>query len=270
MKRILDKLYNQYNKREYVHPDPLEFLYAYKEIEDREIVALIASSLAYGNVAQILKSVSSILHIINPSPYLFVKDSTYRNIRKAFKGFRHRFAGEDHISALIKGIKHVINRFGSLNECFFSGLSPEHKNVVPAMSFFSRQLTAGNIEPGHLVARPEKGSACKRMNLFLRWMVRQDEVDPGGWLNVPPSKLIIPVDTHIHRISLALGLTNKRQANMNTALEITSRFKQFVPHDPVRYDFVITRLGIRNDMDVIDFINTARKHPTYRQYLSTT
>ena len=270
MKPMLDRLYSQYNKREYVHPDPLEFLYAYTKIEDREIVALIASSLAYGTVAQILKSVSSILQIINPSPYLFVKHSTDREIRQAFKSFRHRFAGGDHMSALLMGIKQVISRFGSLNECFSQGLSPEHDHVVPAMSFFTRQLIDGNIEPGHLVARPEKGSACKRMNLFLRWMVRQDEVDPGGWVDVPPSKLIIPLDTHMYRISLGLGFTIKRQANMNTALEITSCFMQFAPDDPVRYDFVMTRLGIRDDMDVIDFINTARKHLTCRQSLSTT
>ncbi|MBW2226086.1 MAG: DUF2400 family protein, partial [Deltaproteobacteria bacterium] len=113
-----------------------------------------------------------------------------------------------------------------------------------------KTLTAGKNKPGHLVALPEKGSACKRMNLFLRWMVRKDRVDPGGWADVPLSKLIVPLDTHMHKISLQLGFTSKKQANMHAALEITDGFKNFVPDDPVKYDFSLTRFGIREGMDM--------------------
>jgi len=250
LKKKIHTLYNQYNRRDYVHPDPLEFLYLYKEIRDREIVGLIASSLAYGRVKQILKSVSFVLDKMNPSPYVFITHSSYRSFCKAFEGFTHRFATGDHLAGLLWGIKNVIARFGSLNECFCHGLSPDDDTVIPAMIFFTGQLITGKSEPGHLVALPEKGSACKRMNLFLRWMVRKDSVDPGGWKNVPLSKLVIPLDTHMHKISLKLGLTAKKQANMNTALEITSCFRQLVPDDPVKYDFVLTRLGIRDDMDI--------------------
>ena len=88
------------------------------------------------------------------------------------------------------------------------------------------------------------------MNLFLRWMVRKDRVDPGGWHGVPVSKLIIPLDTHMHKISLKLGFTTKQQANMRTALEITTGFRQIIPDDPVKYDFVLTRFGIRDDMNI--------------------
>ena len=250
LKSKIDKLYNEYNRRRYVHPDPLEFLYLYKDLRDREIVGLIASSLAYGRVKQILKSVSCVLDMMNPSPYVFITHSSYRSICKAFKGFTHRFADGDHLAGLLWGIKSVIDRFGSLNNCFCRGLSPDDDTVIPAMIFFARQLTAGVGNPGHLIPSPQKGSACKRMNLFLRWMVRKDSVDPGGWTNVPLSKLVIPLDTHMHNISLNLGLTVKKQANMNTVLEITSYFKNLVPDDPVRYDFVLTRLGIRKDMDI--------------------
>ena len=250
LKKTIHTLYNQYNKRGYVHPDPLEFLYLYKEIRDREIVGLIASSLAYGRVKQILNSVSFVLDKMNPSPHVFIKNSSYKSFCKVFEGFTHRFATGDHLAALLWGIKNVIAKYGSLNECFVYGLSPNDDTVIPAMTFFTGQLIAGRSEPGHLVALPEKGSACKRMNLFLRWMVRKDSVDPGGWKNIPLSKLVIPLDTHMHKISLKLGLTAKKQANMNTALEITSRFRQLVPDDPVKYDFVLTRLGIRDDMDM--------------------
>jgi uncharacterized protein (TIGR02757 family) len=129
-------------------------------------------------------------------------------------------------------------------------MSDGDKTVIPALNFFATALTVENSNPGHLIALPEKGSACKRMNLFLRWMVRKDRVDPGGWHGVPVSKLIIPLDTHMHKISLKLGFTAKQQANMNTALEITTGFRQIIPGDPVKYDFVLTRFGIRDDMNI--------------------
>jgi uncharacterized protein (TIGR02757 family) len=250
LKKKFDTLYHQYNRRRYVHPDPLECLYSYENIRDREIVGLVASALAYGRVKQILNSVARVLSIMNPSPYLFIKNKNYRSICRAFEGFAHRFATGDHLSALLWEMKRVIARFGSLNDCFACGLSPDDETVIPAMIFFARQLTAGKNKAGHLVALPEKGSACKRMNLFLRWMVRKDRVDPGGWHNVPVSKLVIPLDTHMHKISLNLGLTQRKNADMNTALEITSCFRQFAPDDPVKYDFVLTRMGIRDDLDV--------------------
>ncbi|MDO9567669.1 MAG: TIGR02757 family protein [Candidatus Desulfaltia sp.] len=260
LKKELDTLYHQYNWRRYVHPDPLEFLYSYEEIRDREIAGLIASSLAYGRVAQILKSVSVVLSIMNPSPYLFLKNSTHTSINKAFEGFIHRFASEDNLAAFLFGIKNVIDKFGSLNKCFLDGFSKDDENIIPAMTFFSTQLIYEKNKPGHLVAQPKKGSACKRMNLFLRWMVREDRVDPGGWTGIPLSKLVIPLDIHMHRISLALKFTKRKQANMASALEVTSNFKRLVPDDPVKYDFVLTRFGIRHNMDIDQLFDFLRVH----------
>jgi uncharacterized protein (TIGR02757 family) len=246
----LENLYRRYNKRIYIHPDPLEFLYSYPDIKNREVVGLIASSLAYGKVKQILKSVSSVLDIMKPSPYRFLMNSNYTSLCNAFEGFTHRFASGPQLAALLWGAKNLIAQFGSLNACFIDNLSPDDKTLIPAMTFFAKTLIAGKNKPGHLVALPEKGSACKRMNLFLRWMVRKDSVDPGGWADVPLSKLIVPLDTHMHNISLKLGFTSKKQASMQTALEITNSFKKLVPHDPVKYDFSLTRFGIREDMDM--------------------
>ena len=246
----LENLYRRYNKRTYVHPDPLEFLYSYPDIKNREVVGLIASSLAYGKVKQILKSVSSVLNIMKPSPHQFLMNANYSSLCNAFEGFAHRFSSGDQLAALLWGVKNVIAQFGSLNACFIDHLSPDDKTLIPAMTFFAKMLTEGRHEPGHLVALPEKGSACKRMNLFLRWMVRKDRVDPGGWTEVSSSKLIVPLDIHMHKISLKLGFTSKKQANMRTALEITNVFKKFVPDDPVKYDFSLTRFGIREGMNM--------------------
>jgi len=123
---------------------------------------------------------------------------------------------------------------------------------VPALHLFAEELrdAAGNLE-GHLLPRPARGSACKRLNLFLRWMVRRDEIDPGGWDAVSPARLIVPLDTHMHRICGSLGLTKRSQADLQAALEITEAFRAFAPDDPVRYDFAISHLGIRGEGDIL-------------------
>ena len=158
------------------------------------------------------------------------------------------------MAVMLWGLKKTIERFGSLNRCFLHGMSDNDDTVLPAMIFFAKELNGGRNKQGHLVPLPEKGSACKRMNLFLRWMVRKDRVDPGGWGGIPLSKLIIPLDTHMHRICLSLKLTKRKNADMRTAIEITRSFRKMVPGDPVRYDFALTRLGIRRDADLDAFL----------------
>ena len=110
------------------------------------------------------------------------------------------------------------------------------------------------MKENSLLPCPEKGSACKRFHLFLRWMVRNDAVDPGGWDGISASKLIVPLDVHMHRICMRLGLTSRAQADLKTALEVTGRFRAIVPEDPVRYDFALTRIGIRNDIDLAEIM----------------
>ena len=140
---------------------------------------------------------------------------------------------------------------GSLYSCFLKGVSKDDDTVFPGLVYFVRNLTAdGKQKTGHLVPDPQRGSACKRLNLFLRWMVRKDRVDPGGWEEVPASKLIIPLDTHMHRIGCIFGFTERKQADLRTAMEITEGFRDIRPEDPVRYDFALTRLGIRDDLDL--------------------
>jgi uncharacterized protein (TIGR02757 family) len=248
-KARLDEIYERFNRREFVHPDPLEFLYSYDDPCDRELVGLIASSLAYGRVIQILRSVSEVLEKM-PSPSAFLGDATPRSLARAFRGFKHRFTTVEDLVGLLLGARDVIDRFGSLEACFVSGLREEHDTVLPALSVFAGEIISGSgCSRNSLLPSPAVGSACKRLNLFLRWMVRHDEVDPGGWNLVPASKLIVPLDTHMHRICLALGFTGRRQANMRTAMEATAAFREIVPEDPTRYDFALTRFGIRDDLE---------------------
>ena len=246
-KEKLEALYLAYNRRCYVHPDPLEFLYGFHDPLDVEVVGFIASSLAYGNVKQILRSVSLVLAKMGSSPSAFLHNLPFSRIAGTFSDFKHRFTTGQDLARMLWGMRLVIEKHGSLQKCFMSRLRRDDHTVIPALSAFVENVFPDGCD--FLIPAPAKGSACKRLNLFLRWMVRHDEVDPGGGDGVPPSKLLVPLDTHMHRIAVTLGLTKRKQADLRTAVEITEAFKKLSPSDPVRYDFVLTRFGIRKDLD---------------------
>ncbi len=249
MKTALDKIYEQYNLPEFVHPDPLEVLYSYNELRDREIVALLASSLAYGNVKQILKSLAIVLGCLGQKPYGYLQTHSEDSINETFKGFKHRFTTDAELTALLIGIKRIAEVFGDLKTCFLSLYSPDHETVLPALSQFVEMLRSQMTDTpsaSSLLPDLKKGSACKRLHLFMRWMVRCDEVDPGGWHDdISASKLIVPLDVHMHRICHTLKLTDLKQPSLRCALEVTEAFRRIIPQDPVRYDFSLTRFGIR-------------------------
>jgi uncharacterized protein (TIGR02757 family) len=256
IKRSLDGLYERLNRREFVHPDPLEFLYRYDEPPDREVAGLVASSLAYGRVAQILRSVGRALERLGPSPARFLERATADGLRRAFAGFKHRFTTGEELARLLFGARRAIEHSGSLGSCFSGMVEPGDETVVPALGRFVRELSSGGRLAGcHLLPSPEGASACKRLCLYLRWMVRKDDVDPGGWEGVEPSTLVVPLDTHMHRLCRALGFTDRRQADLKAALEVTSSFRKIAPEDPARYDFCLTRLGIRADTDERAFLS---------------
>jgi uncharacterized protein (TIGR02757 family) len=255
----LERLYVFYNSRKWVHPDPLEFLYRYDDLKDREVAGFIASSLAYGRVAQILKSVSGVLDKMGPSPYDFLLSATPSYLLRIYSDFKHRFTTAEELALMLIGVKSVVQRFDSLYNCFLSGFNNNHETVLGGLSFLLNELRSNlNCGSNSLLPLPEKGSACKRLNLFLRWMVREDNVDPGGWNRVSPAKLCIPLDTHMHRICLLLGLTGRKNVDIKTTLEITKAFHTIAPDDPVRYDFALTRLGLRKDADLDTFLRGKR------------
>jgi len=239
----LEDLYEKWNRREFVHPDPLEFLYGYSDPGDREIVGILASCLAYGRVSQVLSSVSRVLERLGPSPRTFILRHDRREFRKILEGFKHRFTTGDHLSELLGGIREAVIRYGSLESFFVRAWEEADGSLCAALSHFAGRLGCA-LEGNMLVPSPQGGSACKRLNLFLRWMVRCDAVDPGGWHRMDPSRLVVPLDTHMHRIALGMGLTRRRQADWRAVVEVTEAFAALVPEDPVRYDFVLTRPGI--------------------------
>lgn len=244
-RRILHAVYERFHRAEFISPDPLEVLYRYRDRLDREIAGIIASSLAYGRVAQILASVDTVLGRMGPSPRAFLEDTGSDDLREIFTGFKHRFTTDAELVAVLTGVRDTLRRHGSLQACFMRGIRAGDETTIPALAAFSRSLyPACGDESCSLIPDPARKSACKRLHLFLRWMVRCDEIDPGGWEYVDPAKLVIPLDTHMHRICRQLGMTERSQGDEKTALEITGVFREIMPEDPVRYDFSLTRLGM--------------------------
>jgi uncharacterized protein (TIGR02757 family) len=241
----LERLYGLYNKAHYIDPDPLMFLHRYPAVEDREIAGLIAATLAFGRVKQICASVERALAIMSPSPRAFLEASAPARVDRAFAGFRHRYVTGGHLAALLTGIRGLLAVHGSLDKAFAAGLKAGDATVLPALTLFTERLNC----PGNpLVSSPAKGSACKRLHLYLRWMVRHDDVDPGGWTHVSPRQLVIPLDTHMARLSRQLRFTRRRSPGAAMALDVTAWFRRRLPDDPVKFDFTLTRFGIRSEL----------------------
>ena len=197
MKTILDNLYACRSPR-YLQNDPLSFCHRYPESPDQEIVGLIASSFAYGKVHSIKRSVEKILAVVNPSPLQFIESYDPASARKLLTGFKHRFNDENDISDLIVIFKKVLAKYSSLEKFFLQGYNEADETILPALEIFCDNLIKVHNKPpsrglGYLLCKPSSGSPCKRLNLFLRWMVRSDEVDLGIWPCVNKAKLIIPV-----------------------------------------------------------------------------
>ncbi|MEM7395231.1 MAG: TIGR02757 family protein [Verrucomicrobiota bacterium] len=254
-KAKLESLYRRYNHLKFVSPDPLEFVLRYPDAADREIVGLVASGLAYGNVKQIQASSEKVLAVLGASPAAFLDGTNRRALNSAFKTFKHRWTTGREVADLLWGVKQCRERHGSLGAWFGQGVRADETDYLAASERFIDGLLGGkSATENSLVSVPRGGSACKRWHLFLRWMIRKDRVDPGCWSDLPAAGLLMPVDTHIQRIATSLCLTRRKQANLIMAKEITEQFRIISPDDPVRYDFALTRLGIRDDADWEEFL----------------
>lgn len=252
MRCALDRLYERYNHRELVRPDPLQFVYHYAKPADMEIAAFLAAALAYGRVRQIEERLTDLLGRMGDSPFEFVANFDQKN-RRTLKDFRHRFTTGEDLSDLLTLFRIVIDRCGSIEKFFVLDHNPGDRNIVPALSKFCNRLLSihaaghnGHVPRGlrFLLAGPAGGSVCKRLNLFLRWMVRDDAVDTGLWKSIEPAKLIVPVDVHMGRLCKLLGLYSRRTFSLSTAVAITEAFAEIEPVDPVKYDFALSRIGI--------------------------
>jgi uncharacterized protein (TIGR02757 family) len=238
--------------------DPIRFAASYEDPEDREAAAWIASAFAYGRVDTILATVGRVLGALGPRPARALdRIGDYRRFaREELAGFRHRFHSAQDAAALLYAISRVRAEAGSVKAFFEREYRPEERDVGGMLSrtvdrilsFDWRPATGRRALPDDSPVRfffpsPASGSACKRWNLYLRWMVRKDAMDFGLWEHVPASRLVIPTDTHVHRVARRLGLTRRKAADWKTAREITDRLARLDPEDPVRYDYALCELG---------------------------
>lgn len=235
--------------RENISPDPLEIPHRFTRPEDIEIAAFFAAFFAYGSVFQIIKNVNELLARLDDAPYRTIK--TADDLEERVEGFYYRFYSTFDVATLLLALKEVLSTHRGLKGLFLEGFLPE-RDLSSGIQHFSTRFIQfaekeGRLTRGfrHFFPEPVKGSACKRMNLFLRWMVREDDLDFGFWAEVGKENLIIPLDLHIARISKQLGLTQRKDSTWRTASEITARLREFDPEDPVKYDFALCHISMR-------------------------
>ena len=258
LQQRLEALYRFYGP-ETVDTDPIVFPARYDAAEDREVAGWIASAFAYGQVRTIQENVERILATLGPHPARGL--DAIRDFRAfssdALSGFRHRFHGATETAALLYVIAQARGQAGSVRAFFEREFREEDRDVAGLLSRAVGRIEAIDYRPvlgtrrlpAHSPVRfffpnPARGSACKRWNLYLRWMVRKDRVDFGLWAQIPTDRLVIPTDTHVHRIARRLGLTRRRTADWKAARQITDALARFDPADPVRFDYALCRIGI--------------------------
>jgi uncharacterized protein (TIGR02757 family) len=252
---FLKDIYSACNVGARLNRDPLAVVKRYADRSDREIAALVCSTLAFGSVDLIVRACEAALAPLGERPAVALARMGALELEGAWSNFKYRFCFPADMSALMRGIKRAREECGSLEGLFLQG-DEGGADVVDALGAFvtavKRLGTAtGRSAKGdgaireNLLPDPSRGSACKRLFLFLRWLVREDAVDPGGWGRVDRSRLVVPLDLHMTRVCRErLGFIPNSAANLRNALAATTAFRLYSPDDPVKYDFALTRPGI--------------------------
>jgi uncharacterized protein (TIGR02757 family) len=256
LRPTLDRLYETYD-----HPesavDPIHIVRRFQHRDDREIVGFCAAALAFGRVASVLRSIDRLLAIMGDRPAEYVRGFDPRSEARRFSGFVHRWTQGADFTALLWILRQMVETAGSLEGFLLAGRENDDLDMGQTLDNFSRRALALDLRPAYgrrpdrpgvayFFPRPSGGSACKRLNLFLRWMVRRDALDLGVWTRVAPARLIVPLDTHVIRVGRCLRLTRYTSPGWRMAEDITASLRRLDPHDPVKYDFALCHLGMRN------------------------
>lgn len=256
LKSTLEAHCRSFPYRSRLQRDPVRFVHRFKDPRDREIAGFFSAALAYGNVAQILQTLDLLFRQMGPSPHRYVSGFSGPEA-EGLSSFRHRFNDGRDIAALCFALKRALEEYGTLEGLFAEGHDAGAPTIEGGLVHFIDALTR-RVPPDvyrrrslpedagvrFLLTSPARGSTCKRMNLYLRWMVRKGPVDLKVWKRLQPRQLVLPVDTHIARIGTYIGLTRRRTINWKMALDMTATLRTLDPADPVRYDFALCHLGI--------------------------
>jgi len=239
----LDSLYKKY-KSIYSADDPVRFLHQYKDKRDIEIIGLVSACYSYGQIGVINKFIDEFMNRIEYRPYHFVENFNLKKDVKLFEGMNYRFNNHFDLVNLIQNIKVNLEKYGSLMNLFCQKYSADDENILNALTFFSDSMRKKYVNKlmgyDYLMPDVRNNSTCKRLNLFLRWMVRKDEIDIGIWgKEIDKSKLLMPVDIHVYRMALKFRLVKRKSCDMKFAIELTERLKKYDAKDPVKYDFAL-------------------------------
>ena len=256
LRQRLESLYFDYNRVDSAS-DPVHKVRPFSDPADREIAGFCAGALAFGRVASVLNSIDTLFAIVGPRPARFVRAFEPENAPRAMRTMVHRWIRGDDLVALIWMLRQMLEQSGSIEQFFLDGFTHDDEDVGSALDSFSTRALALDVRraygrkprrPGvcYFFPRPSAGSACKRLNLYLRWMSRSDEVDLGVWTRLPPSKLIVPLDTHVIRLGRCLRLTTYASPGWRMAADITASLRELNPQDPVRFDFSLCHVGMMN------------------------
>jgi uncharacterized protein (TIGR02757 family) len=252
----LATLYADFNRLDSA-ADPVHKVRPFADPADREIAGFCAAALAFGRVASVLNSIETLLAIMGPHPAAYVRGFDPAAAPPALQRMVHRWTRGADLAALLWILRQMLERSGSIERFFLDGDDPAAPDLAPALDAFSTRALALDIRraygrvpkrPGvcYFFPRPSAGSACKRLNLFLRWMVRRDEVDLGVWTRVSAARLVVPLDTHVIKLGRCLRLTRYVSPGWKMAADITASLRRLDPLDPVRFDFSICHVGMMN------------------------
>jgi len=254
----LERLYRDFDWTARIEKDAIQFPLRYADPADREVAALLTACLAYGRVDLFGPWIDWALARMAPAPHRFILGFDPEKDGPRFDGFRYRFNRPRDLAAFCLATQRVLLGHGSLRACFLSGYAEAAPDVGPALERFVQAFRSQDLRPifprgrlsrgyRHLFPLPSRGGPCKRLHLFLRWMVRREPPDFGLWREVSPAKLLIPVDTHVENMSRAVGLTRRKSRTWRMAVEITKRLRLLDPSDPVKYDFALCHKRMSGD-----------------------
>ncbi len=250
---LLDHYHDRFNRPAFVADDPIGLVHAFTDPRDREIIAFWVAMLAWGRRATIIDKGQQLIEGMGGEPYNFIMNcgDCSESITRALGHWKHRTFTPTDTAYFLRWLHWFYQRHDSLEEAFTQHLTPKDITIEPALRGF-HDLFFSLPEAPHRtrkhVATPARKSRCKRLCMFLRWMVRSDDrgVDLGQWTGIRPDQLCIPVDVHVERTARALGLLTRKQCDWQAVLELTAKLKEYDDKDPTRYDFALFGIGVEN------------------------
>ena len=248
LKEFLEEKYLKYNNKNFIEFDPIKIPHSFTKKEDIEISAFLTSIISWGNRKMIIKNAEELMIKMHSSPYDFIINSNQKDIESI--DFCHRTFNSIDLHFFLKSLKNIYTNHGGLEKIFSVNYDDKwlFKNIKNLKEiFFSIDHP---IRTKKHISDPSKGSACKRINMFLRWMVRKDThgIDFGIWNKISPSKLSCPLDTHTNRTGRKLGLIKRKQNDIKTLKELDVKLRKFDEKDPVKYDYALFSIGINDDI----------------------